>query len=75
MRILQVGFLSFGLMLVSSLPALSQGPASSLTQVTANDAPGQNDGTLSPPPPASFNDVMERVIQKEHLFLAQMRHM
>jgi hypothetical protein len=25
--------------------------------------------------PASFNDVMDRVIQREHLFLAQMRHM
>ena len=75
MRILQVGFLSFGLMLVFSLPTLSQNSTSPSPQVTANDASGQNEGTLSPPPPASFNDVMERVIQKEHLFLAQMRHM
>jgi len=75
MRILQVGFLSFGLVLASSLPALSQNSTSPSPQVTANDAPGQNEGTLSSPPPASFNDVMERVIQKEHLFLAQMRHM
>src|SRR5271166_24651 len=75
MRILQVGFLSFGLMLVFSLPALSQNSTSPSPQVTANDASGQSEGTLSPPPPASFNDVMERVVQKEHLFLAQMRHM
>src|SRR5271166_4586070 len=75
MRILQVGFLSFGLMLVFSLPALSQNSTSPSPQVKANDASGQSEGTLSPPPPASFNDVMERVVQKEHLFLAQMRHM
>jgi hypothetical protein len=74
MRILRVGFLSFGLMLVSSLTALSQNSTSSSVPVTANDAAGQNAGTVSPAPPASFDDVMERVIQKEHLFLAQMRH-
>jgi len=79
MRILRVGFLSFGLMLVSSLTALSQNSAPSSMPVAANDAAGQNagqnGGTASPAPPASFDDVMERVIQKEHLFLAQMRHM
>jgi hypothetical protein len=82
MRILRVGFLSFGLMLVSSLTALSQNSAPSSMPVAANDAAGQNagqngqnEGTASPAPPASFDDVMERVIQKEHLFLAQMRHM
>jgi Peptidase family M48 len=79
MGILRVGFLSFGLMLVSSLTALSQNSTSSSMPVTANDAAGQNagqnQGTVSPAPPASFDDVMERVIQKEHLFLAQMRHM
>jgi hypothetical protein len=81
MRILRVGFLSFGL-LVSSLTALSQNSAPSSMPVAANDAAGQNagqngqnEGTASPAPPASFDDVMERVIQKEHLFLAQMRHM
>ena len=61
MRILQVGLLSLWLMLVSCLPALSQD--------------GQSRGTLSAPAPASFNEVMDRVIQKEHFFLAQMRHM
>ncbi|MGA8440723.1 MAG: M48 family metalloprotease [Candidatus Sulfotelmatobacter sp.] len=78
MRILNLGFLTVGLMLVSSLPALSQNSTSSSIQVTANDAPGQNgqnEGTASQAPPASFDDVMQRVIQKEHLFLAQMRHM
>ncbi|MGB9284714.1 MAG: M48 family metalloprotease [Candidatus Sulfotelmatobacter sp.] len=74
MRIFQVGLLALGLMLVSSLPALSQDSASS-SSVTASDAAGQNGATSSAPAPTSFNDVMERVIQKEHLFLAQMRHM
>ncbi len=74
MRIFQVGLLALGLMLVSSLPALSQDSASS-SSVTASDAAGQNGAASSAPAPTSFNDVMERVIQKEHLFLAQMRHM
>jgi hypothetical protein len=58
---------------VWSLPALSQDSASS-QQVTSSDAAGQS-GAISSPPPASFNDVIDRVVQREHLFLAQMRHM
>ncbi|MFZ0537169.1 MAG: M48 family metalloprotease [Candidatus Sulfotelmatobacter sp.] len=58
-------------MLVSSFPALSQDSTSS-PQITVIDASGQPQAT---PPPATFNDVMDRVIQKEHLFVAQMRHM
>jgi hypothetical protein len=75
MRIFQVGLFSLWLMLAASLPALSQDPASPSSPVTTSDAAGQNGATFSPPPPASFNDVMDRVIQKEHLFLAQMRHL
>jgi hypothetical protein len=77
MRILQVGSLSFLLWLVSSLPALSQDPASSAPPATAPDAAptGQGAATISTPPPASFNEVMDRVVQREHFFLAQMRHM
>src|SRR4029077_7210180 len=30
---------------------------------------------LPSPPPASFNDVLDRVVEKEHLFVAQMRHL
>jgi hypothetical protein len=71
MRILWVGLLST--LLVWSLPALSQDSASS-QQVTSSDAAGQS-GAISSPPPASFNDVIDRVVQREHLFLAQMRHM
>ena len=71
MRILQLGFLFLGLVLVSSFPALSQDSTSS-PQITVIESPGQ---APAPPPPASFNDVIDRVIQKEHLFVAQMRHM
>jgi hypothetical protein len=76
MRILLVGSLSLWFVLVSSFPALSQDPSSS-PQITAansdNDAAAQ--GGIAPAPPASFNDVIDRVIQREHLFLAQMRHL
>jgi hypothetical protein len=70
MRILLVGLLSLLFGLLSSFPALSQDSPSSTPQITVLDSPDQR-----PTPPASFNDVMDRVIQKEHLFLAQMRHM
>ncbi len=75
MRIFQVGLFSLWLTLASTLPALSQDSASPSSPVTTNEAGGQNGGSFSAPAPASFNDVMDRVIQKEHLFLAQMRHM
>jgi hypothetical protein len=66
MRIVRVGSLSILLLFVSAFPAFSQDASS--------DA-GTSASTLSAPPPGSFNDVMDRVIQREHLFLAQMRHM
>jgi len=74
MRNLQLGLLSLWFVLASSFPALSQNSTSSAPQVTASDAPAQSGITLAPPP-ASFNEVMDRVIEKEHLFVAQMRHM
>jgi len=79
MRILQVGSLSFAL-LVLSLSAVSQdltSPASSsaVAPETAPTGQNQNAEALSTPPPASFNEVLDRVVQREHLFVAQMRHM
>ena len=71
MRILQLGFLSLCFVSASSFPALSQDSTPS-PQITVIDASGQPQAT---PPPATFNDVIDRVIQKEHLFVAQMRHM
>jgi len=78
MRMFQVGLLSFCLLLAGSLPALAQDAASAAPQAAATGASvGQDQGPaiLSPPPAVSFNDVMDRVIRKEHLFVAQMRHM
>jgi len=74
MRIFQVGLLSFFLLLLCSLPAVSQDPASSAPPAAApGSAPAAGD--LPSAPLASFNDVIDRMIQREHLFLAQMRHM
>jgi hypothetical protein len=77
MRILQVGSLSFLLLLVWSLPAVSQDPTSSAPPAATTDAAPavRSAGALPSAPPASFNEVIDRVVQKEHLFLAQMRHM
>jgi hypothetical protein len=71
MRISQVSSLSLLLLLVWSLPALSQDSAPSTPQASITDAApaGQAPGTLSSSPPASFNDVMDRVVQGERLFL------
>ena len=66
MRIVRVGSLSILLLFVSAFPAFSQ---------DANSDAGTSASTLSAPSPGSFNDVTDRVIQREHLFLAQMRHM
>jgi hypothetical protein len=83
MRIFQVGSLSFFLLLVWALPAVSQDPtpsappaASSAPPAASIDAaPGGRGAETLSPPPASFGDVMDLVVQKEHLFVAQMRRM
>ena len=71
MRIFRVGSISLLLFLICTLLAVSQDSPSSTPQITVLDSADQP----APPAPATFNDVMDRVIQKEHLFLAQMRHM
>jgi hypothetical protein len=74
MRAFQLSWLSLLLFSVASLPALSQDPTPSTHNAEETAAP-QSLPNLSSPPPASFNEVMDRVIQKEHLFVAQMRHL
>src|SRR5258708_496970 len=73
----RVSSLSFLLLLVWSLPALSQEPTPPPPQapITEPGPAGQAAPNLSSPPPASFNDVLDRIVQREHLFVAQMRHM
>ncbi len=47
-----------------------QSEAASSPSVSIAPAPAQ-----SAPPAATLNDVMDRVVQREHYFMAQMRHM
>ena len=77
MRISLVGSLSCLLLLIWCLPAVSQNPTPSAPQTAVPDAAptAQSAGNLPSPPPASFNDVLDRVVEKEHLFVAQMRHL
>jgi len=76
MRILQVGSVSFILFLLGALPAFSQNTGSSSPPSAVIEAvpPAQGTPTFSPAP-TSFNEVIDRVVQREHFFLAQMRHL
>src|SRR5712675_2784308 len=78
MRILRLGSLwfFFFLLLASVLPTFSQ-DSNSPPPPAAPDSAAVSPAPNSNPPanPVSFNDVVDRVIQREHLFLAQMRHM
>ena len=77
MRIFQVGSLCFFLLLGWAFPALSQdAPPSAPPSVGIDGAmSAQGSAPLPPPPAASFYDVIDRVIEREHLFVAQMRHL
>jgi len=80
MSILQSTFLSLFLF-ASVFPAVAQDTASATqaasTQPTAAaDSPQEAPSAqLSQPAAVSMNDVIDRVVQREHFFLAQMRHM
>jgi hypothetical protein len=54
-------------------PASSTDP--SLNSAPATAAPAQTAPPTSSAPAASFNDVLDHVVQREHLFLAEMRHL
>ena len=75
MRIFRVGTLLLPL-LFWSLHTVAQASTSAPPAASADPAsPAQSSGTLSSPPPSSLNDVMDRVVEREHFFMAQMRHM
>lgn len=71
MRIWRAGFLSLFCFL-ASFSALSQDSTSPSPASTVPSKPPQ---TISAPVPDTFDGVVDRMIQKEHLFTAQMRHM
>ena len=52
-------------------PTTATAPASSDTQPAASIPSAPSIPQASP----TFNDVLDRIVQKEHLFMAQMRHM
>lgn len=66
------------LMFAGQLAVWSQ-EATSTAATTAADTPATattSQASLAPlTPPATFSDVLDRVVQREHLFLAEMRHM
>jgi len=53
-------------------PASAQPTANPTTAPSGTPAPSIE---LAPPPAVTLNDVLDRVVQREHLFMAQMRHM
>jgi hypothetical protein len=51
-------------------------PASASPETsTSNGAAASKPAANPAPAPTSFNDVLDRVVEREHFFLAQMRHM
>jgi hypothetical protein len=52
----------------------SSAPAAASAPIVPAVAPAQSSESL-PPAAATLNEVMDRVVQREHLFMAQMRHM
>ena len=69
------------LILTCAFSASAQDPPSAPTQppasVTETPSVATSPSSESQPPPATvtLNDVLDRVVQREHMFMAQMRHM
>ena len=83
MRIVRSGSIVVLLLLVCAFSATAQAPPSSPAQSALNPttapaapatAPAQATESL-PAAALTLNDVLDRVVQREHLFMAQMRHM
>jgi hypothetical protein len=75
MSIVRSGLL---LLAVGGALAAAQDSPSSVVQSDAASAPSVSSApspAQSAPPAATLNDVMDRVVQREHYFMAQMRHM
>ena len=68
---------SVWLVWAGGLPAFAQDSPSPAAQPVTRSAPATPVPASSAPLPTatSFNDVIDRVVQREHLFIAQMRHL
>jgi hypothetical protein len=80
MRIVRSGSALVLILLVSACAAVAQAPAPPAAQPPVNSAgaPAATPAQTSAPVPsaaATLNDVLDRVVQREHFFMAQMRHM
>jgi hypothetical protein len=76
MQIVRSGSLLVLILLACVFAAAAQAPSSSSPQpaLSPTTAPAQSAESL-PPAAVTLNDVLDRVVQREHLFMAQMRHM
>ena len=83
MRIVRSGCTVVLLLLLSAFSATAQDSPPSPAQPALNPSTAPAAGSTAPAPttdalPAAaltLNDVLDRVVQREHLFIAQMRHM
>jgi hypothetical protein len=82
MRIVRSGSVVVLLFLACALataqePSSSPAPPAPSPTTAPGTAPALGTQTAEPGPPAAvtLNDVLDRVVQREHLFMAQMRHM
>jgi hypothetical protein len=75
MRIFQAASVSLILLFVTAWPALSQVSSVADSQAVLSEAAPVQGAQSFSPAPTSFNEVMDRVVQREHFFVAQMRHL
>jgi peptidase M48-like protein len=77
----KVGWASILIVLAFVAPVFAQDSSAPATPPPADSSPApaavtQSPSTTTPPPaPTRFEDVVDRVVEREHMFLAQMRHM
>src|SRR5512135_2719072 len=55
--------------------SLKEVPSPAAPTTAPKDSPASAQTSDTPPPAATLSDVMDRVVQREHYFMAQMRHM
>jgi hypothetical protein len=81
MRIVRSGSALVLVLLAYVFAVAAQAPASAQSALNPATAPSSAPATPAqtseslPPAAATLNDVLDRVVQREHLFMAEMRHM
>ena len=87
MRMVGLGSALVLIWLACAFPVIAQDAPAAASQPTANSdtappaatntptAPAQSAAAPQPPAGTTLNEVLDHVVQREHLFMAQMRHM